>query len=64
LADEVHDEVAKFAYIRAEGWAVIEDYSNLTTIIERFNDLGEFIARSAVSDTPQSPTIRATESSC
>jgi hypothetical protein len=56
-ADEIHDEVAKFAYIRAEGWAVIEDYSNLTTIIERFNDLGEFIARSAVSDTPQSQQL-------
>jgi hypothetical protein len=38
-ADIIHGAIGKVAYVRAEGSAVIEDYNNITAILERFNDL-------------------------
>jgi hypothetical protein len=54
--------VEKASYVRAEGYAVIEDYERIQNIAGEFPDLVEFIHRSALSGVEQSDELRTLRS--
>ena len=48
FAEGVRDSIADYAYLRARGRAAFEDFVRLRAVAERFNDLLELVARSAL----------------
>jgi hypothetical protein len=44
-ADLIRSELEKGSYIRAEGWASIEDYNMIRKIMGNFNDIADFISK-------------------
>ena len=46
--EELRGACQSYPYIRAEGWATIEDYKRIQGIAEDFHELIEFIGRSAL----------------
>lgn len=43
--DLIRSELEKRSYIRAEGWASIEDYSMIRKIMNNFNDIADFLSK-------------------
>jgi hypothetical protein len=48
-AEHIHQRLTQVAYIRAEGWAVFEDYQRMKEIATNFNAIAEFIGRCSMS---------------
>lgn len=51
----IRSAIGNKPFIIAQGWSVIEDYQRILSISDRFNDLAEFIGRSAIENIKDSP---------
>ncbi len=58
-AEPIRDALAGFSSVRAEGWAVFEDYERIKRISERFNSVMEFIGRCGMRELEKSPDYQA-----
>lgn len=53
--ETVHAALARAAYVRAEGWAIIQDFEKLKGIASRHNDFVDFIGRCTIENLKKSP---------
>jgi len=49
--EDLRVKISDYAYLTAEGWVVIEDYTRLDNIASRFNELNTFINRCTLQET-------------
>ncbi len=49
----IHDKVAAATYLKATGWAILEDFERLKTMAAKFNQLAEFFGRCAMANLEQ-----------
>jgi len=61
--DDIRKPMESAPYVRATGWSVIEDYKRIGEISQRFNDLIEFVARSARQNAKKTPQYAELEAS-
>jgi hypothetical protein len=54
-ADRIREVIAYKPYVRANGWSVIEDYRRMASIAAKFNQIVEFVSRSALETIKASP---------
>jgi len=54
----IHDKVKAVSYLRAEGWATIEDYERFKSIADHSNAMIEFIGRCTIHSVEQSEDYR------
>jgi hypothetical protein len=57
-AEEARAVVDQTAYLRAEGWAVIEDYQRVDRIAAEWPELARFIQRCVVSGLEETPELK------
>lgn len=53
--DTVRAAIGDRPYVRAKGWGVIEDYRRMAAIAAKFNQIVEFVSRSALESVKASP---------
>ena len=52
--EAIQSHIGQCPYIKAEGKSVIEDYRRFSTVSQQFNDIVQFISRSAVESVKES----------
>ncbi len=60
-SENIRSAIGGRPYLRTEGASVVEDYRRILAISEAFNDLVEFIAKSAHQTTKESPGFKELE---
>ncbi|GAF91436.1 unnamed protein product, partial [marine sediment metagenome] len=58
----IRSTIKGFSYLKAEGWAVIEDYERIKRISGQFNKITEFIGKCALDTVKQSDEYKEIES--
>jgi hypothetical protein len=53
--ERIRAVVEKRPYLRAQGFSVLEDYRRILAIIEKFNDVGQFLTKIAQENLKKSP---------
>lgn len=54
VASELHSKLLNASYVRANGWAIIDDFKTMKKMSGQFNKLNEFIGRCAFQELKQS----------
>lgn len=49
--DLIRSELENGSYIRAEGWGSIEDYKMIMKIMDKFNNIADFLSKCEISNT-------------
>jgi hypothetical protein len=54
-AGRIREAIGDKPYVRANGWSVIEDYRRMASVAAKFNQIVEFVSRSALETIKASP---------